>query len=319
MDLQSNLIESNSTSNTGGWKASLGSLGLHGLVIAFVLFMSMQATHKVHAEKPIRAFLAGSAAPPPPPPPPPPAGGHSTPKPTPTPVMKPIDVPVFHQPTEIPKELPKVATTSTAPPTDTAPPSSEPAGEPGGVPGGVAGGVAGGVEGGTVGGVVGGQLGGQLGGVVGGTPGGTVGGTGTEPAPAPAPPPPPPSNEPLRVGGDVKAPIVTRRVQPKYTESARSARVTGVVIVEAVIDKNGNVDEARILKGLPMGLGEEAVAAVKQWKFKPGTLNGAAVPVIFDLTVNFTLGGEGGGGGKAPAPAPAPEPQPPATDTTSTG
>jgi protein TonB len=65
--------------------------------------------------------------------------------------------------------------------------------------------------------------------------------------------------------------------------------VSGVVIIEAVIDKEGNVDQVKVLRGLPMGLSEEAERAVKQWRFKPGQLNGAPVDVIFNLVVNFTL------------------------------
>ena len=63
-----------------------------------------------------------------------------------------------------------------------------------------------------------------------------------------------------------------------------------MVIVEAIIDKTGHVDRVRVIKGLPMGLSEEAERAVRQWHFKPGTLNGEPVDVIFNLTVNFKLG-----------------------------
>jgi protein TonB len=108
---------------------------------------------------------------------------------------------------------------------------------------------------------------------------------------APVAPPPPPPAGPMRVGGDVKAPIVDNRAQPDYTETARKARIAGVVIVEAIIDKNGNVDDVKVVKGLPMGLADEAVKAVKKWKFKPGTHNGQAVATIFNLTVNFKLDG----------------------------
>jgi protein TonB len=274
MDLRDQLIECNKPKGKGRWKSSLASLGIHGAILAFM-----------------HAFLSSSAPPPPPPPPPPPAPSSSAPKSTPTPIVKPVQIPVFHQPTVIPTELPKVEvpiTTSTV--VDTAP-SAPTTGEPGGVPGGVAGGVAGGVEGGVVGGQVGGVIGGQVGGVVGGQVGGVIGGTGDTVAPAPPPPPPPPPEPegPLRVGGDVKAPDVTRRVEPKYTDTARKAHITGVVVVEAIIDKNGNVDHVKVLKGLSMGLNEAATDAVKQWKFRPGTLNGEPVDVIFNLTVNFTL------------------------------
>src|SRR4029077_5248684 len=94
---------------------------------------------------------------------------------------------------------------------------------------------------------------------------------------------------PLRVGGDVKAPVAVKKSEPNYTDVARKAHVSGVVIVEAIIDESGNVDNVKVIKGLPMGLSEEAVAAVRKWKFRPGTMNGEPVPVIFNLTVNFTL------------------------------
>jgi len=288
MDLESNLIESTKRKEKGGWKASVASLALHGGFVALIAFLSASATHKVQAEQPIRAFLAHAAAPPPPPPPPPPPAGGAQ-KATPHPVT-PVKIPQqsFVQPREIPKEVPKVAQLDSKPTPDLTPASNnnQPAGEAGGVPGGVAGGVPGGVVGGVVGGTVGGQLGGQLGGQVGGVVGGQVGGTGTEPAPEPKAP-----DGPLRVGGDVKAPVVTKRVDPEYADMARKARVDGVVIVEAVITKNGDVEEVKVLKGLPFGLSERAVEAVKQWKFKPGTLNGDPVDVIFNLTVNFKLNG----------------------------
>jgi TonB family protein len=94
---------------------------------------------------------------------------------------------------------------------------------------------------------------------------------------------------PLRVGGDVRAPIVTERVEPSYTEEARKARINGIVILEVVIGRDGLVKEVSVLKPLPFGLDQAAVDAVKQWRFKPGTLDGKPVDVIFNLTVNFRL------------------------------
>ena len=98
-----------------------------------------------------------------------------------------------------------------------------------------------------------------------------------------------PSQEPLRVGGDVKAPVVIHRVDPVYPEQARKARISGIVILEAIIDETGRVTKATVLKPLPFGLDQAALDAVKQWEFRPGTLNGTAVPVIFNMTVNFKL------------------------------
>jgi len=93
----------------------------------------------------------------------------------------------------------------------------------------------------------------------------------------------------LRVSGDVKAPIVVKKVEPVYSEEARKARISGIVIVEIVVDHTGHVTDAVVLKPLPFGLSESALDAVKQWVFEPGTLNGSAVDVIFNLTVNFKL------------------------------
>ncbi|HSY48749.1 MAG TPA: energy transducer TonB [Thermoanaerobaculia bacterium] len=92
----------------------------------------------------------------------------------------------------------------------------------------------------------------------------------------------------LRVSGDVKAPRLIHRVEPVYPEEARKARITGVVIVKAVITREGKVKDAVVLKPVPM-LNDAALAAVKQWTFEPGTLNGQPVDVVFDLAVNFSL------------------------------
>lgn len=94
----------------------------------------------------------------------------------------------------------------------------------------------------------------------------------------------------LHVGGSVKAPIVITRVNPIYPEIARKDKIAGIVIVEVLIDKTGNVVDALALKDLPDGLGQAAIDAVKQWKFKPATMNGEPVDVIFVLTTSFKLG-----------------------------
>ena len=103
------------------------------------------------------------------------------------------------------------------------------------------------------------------------------------------PPPTPEPEGPIQVGGDVKPPEKTFAPQPAYTEIARKARIQGVVIVQAIIDKEGTVTNVKVLKALPMGLDQSAVDAIKKWKFKPATLHGKPVAVYYNLTVNFQL------------------------------
>jgi len=103
------------------------------------------------------------------------------------------------------------------------------------------------------------------------------------------PPPSPEPEGPIQVGGDVLPPEKTFAPQPQYTEIARKARLQGVVIVQAIIDKGGNVTNVKVLKGLGMGLDQAAVDAIKKWKFEPATLNGKPVAVYYNLTVNFRL------------------------------
>src|SRR4051794_36203439 len=82
------------------------------------------------------------------------------------------------------------------------------------------------------------------------------------------------NGQPYHVGGDVKAPVAIVHVNPVYPEEARRERISGIVILETLIDHTGVVKEVSVLKPLPHGLSEAAVAAVKQWLFKPGTRNG---------------------------------------------
>lgn len=94
---------------------------------------------------------------------------------------------------------------------------------------------------------------------------------------------------PIRLGGDVIPPEKIFYPSPRYTEEGRQARITGVVILEAVIDQQGNVAHVKVLKGLPMGLTESAVETAKQWKFRPATKAGEAVAVFLNLTIRFSL------------------------------
>ena len=112
-----------------------------------------------------------------------------------------------------------------------------------------------------------------------GSPIGEIGGPGTIPA----------DDAPIPVGGEVLRPEIIHRVQPQYTELARKTRLQGTVIVQAVIDEQGRVVDIKVLKKLGMGLDQEAVDAVGQWRFKPATFRGKAVKVYYSLTVNFQV------------------------------
>jgi TonB family protein len=92
----------------------------------------------------------------------------------------------------------------------------------------------------------------------------------------------------LRVGGAIKPPLKIFDVRPVYPPVALAANVSGVVIIEARIGADGGIEDARVLRSIPL-LDEAALDAVKQWRFTPTLLNGQAVPIMMTMTVNFTL------------------------------
>jgi protein TonB len=106
---------------------------------------------------------------------------------------------------------------------------------------------------------------------------------------APIPPPVPAApTKPVRPGGDIREPVKVKHVPPVYPQIAISARISGRVVIDAVIGTDGVVREARILSGVPL-LNQAALDAVKQWRYTPTTLNGVPVPVIMTVTVQFNL------------------------------
>src|SRR5215470_16006209 len=94
--------------------------------------------------------------------------------------------------------------------------------------------------------------------------------------------------QPVRVGGNVPPPKKIKDVRPAYPAVAQSARVQGVVIIEATIGPDGHVQDARVLRSIPL-LDASALEAVRQWEFTPTLLNGVPVPVIMTVTVNYSL------------------------------
>ena len=101
-------------------------------------------------------------------------------------------------------------------------------------------------------------------------------------------PAPPPGAQGLRVGGEIKPPVKLVDVRPVYPPIARAAGVSGVVIVEVRIGVDGSVEDARVLKSIPL-LDEAALDAVKQWKFVPTLLNGQPTSIMMTTTINFAL------------------------------
>ncbi len=144
-----------------------------------------------------------------------------------------------------------------------------------------------------------GVVGGVPGGVPGGTPGGVIGGIiGSVPTAAPPPPPPPvkkeeapkppPPPQRIRVGGNVQQANLIRQPRPVYPPLAKQARIQGVVRLNAIIGKDGTIQNLTVASGHPL-LVPAALEAVKQWLYKPTLLNGEPVEVVTTIDVNFTL------------------------------
>ena len=204
----------------------------------------------------LTSFLV--APPPPPPPPPPPAAA-------PVKVVKVIprqfDAGRLMAPKSVPKEISVIKEEELPPPTSGA------VGVVGGVPGGVPGGTPGGVIGGIIGSV-----------------------------PSAAPPPPPPvkveekkaAPQRIRVGGNVQQALLVKQPKPIYPPLAKQARIQGVVRLNAIIGKDGTIQNLTVATGHPL-LVPAAMEAVKQWVYKPTLLNGEPVEVVTQIDVNFTL------------------------------
>jgi TonB family protein len=92
-----------------------------------------------------------------------------------------------------------------------------------------------------------------------------------------------------RVKGSVKAPRPIYHPDPKYSESARRLKISGTVVLRVVVGDTGNVTEVVVSEPLGVGLDEQAVDTVNQWKFEPATKDGKPVAVIANIEVNFRL------------------------------
>jgi protein TonB len=92
-----------------------------------------------------------------------------------------------------------------------------------------------------------------------------------------------------KVGAGVSPPSVLQKVEPEYSEEGRAAGLQGTVVVQVVIGPDGVARDARVVRGLGLGLDEQAIEAISQWRYKPGVKDGVAVPVTATIEVNWRL------------------------------
>jgi periplasmic protein TonB len=239
-----------SASKTGDWKrATLPIAYIFEVIIIGVMVLIPLIYTEALPKAQLMTFL--SAPPPPPPPPPPPAA--AAPKPV---IVHRVSMEdMMKAPTVIPKTIAKIKDQPEPPPTSV------------------------GVVGGVPGGVPGGQMGGVLGGVIGGV---------MSAAPPPPPPPKPQAPTRIRVGGQVESAKLIFHPTPEYPPLAKMARIQGVVRLEAIISKDGTIQDLKVISGHPL-LVRSALDAVQRWRYQPTLLNGEAVEVATEIDVNFTL------------------------------
>lgn len=97
------------------------------------------------------------------------------------------------------------------------------------------------------------------------------------------------TGEVYKIGNGVTSPVLIREVKPVYSKAAMDRKVQGMVTVNAVILEDGTVGDVTVKKSLDPDLDAEAIRATKQWKFKPGTKDGAPVPVEVSIELSFAL------------------------------
>ena len=98
-------------------------------------------------------------------------------------------------------------------------------------------------------------------------------------------------SEVYKPGKGITLPVVVREVKPDYTDEAKAARIQGTVTLKVVVRDDGTVGDVQVTGPLDteFGLDAEAVKAVKQWRFKPGTKEGKPVAVEVTIELAFTL------------------------------
>jgi protein TonB len=245
------MFEDSLLESGGRLKTKRGWTTSIGLLVQVGLLVVMVLMPLIFTEAlPKQQLMTFLVAPPPPPPPPPPAAA-------PVKVVKQIQTDIVNgalrTPTKIPQKV-QMIKEEEAPP-----PAMASSGVVGGVPGGIPGG----------------QMGGVIGGIISSTP---------VAVPKVATP------QRVRVSQGVSAGLKVRDVKPNYPPLARQARISGTVVLHALISKDGSIENLTLISGHPM-LAPAAIDAVKQWKYRPYLLNGEPVEVETEVQVNFTLAG----------------------------
>jgi len=230
---------------------TLISFVLQLFVIGLLLLLPLWFTDVL----PKQQLLVFLEAPPPPPPPPPAASTPPTPKVV--KVSSNIANGQLRTPSRIPAKVQMIKEDDAPPPVAT----------------------TGGVIGGVPGGIPGGQLGGVIGGIITAS---------SSPAAAPTLSKPVPAVQRIRISQGVTQGLLIYRIEPTYPPLAQQARIQGVVVMTALIDKGGNVQRLQVVSGHPL-LAPAAIEAVKQWRYKPFVLNGQPLEVETTITVNFHL------------------------------
>ena len=94
---------------------------------------------------------------------------------------------------------------------------------------------------------------------------------------------------PYRPGSGVDPPRLLKEVRADYTDEARRANLSGEVVLEIVVRRDGTVGDIKVLRRLGLGLEQRAIDAVRQWRFAPARLKGTPVDVVVEVGVDFKL------------------------------
>ncbi|HVJ06036.1 MAG TPA: energy transducer TonB [Candidatus Saccharimonadales bacterium] len=98
-------------------------------------------------------------------------------------------------------------------------------------------------------------------------------------------------DEAVAVTEGITPPRLSEVASPDYTAEAKKKKIEGTVTLLIVVDKKGDVVDAKVVKGLGYGLDENAIIAVKEWKYKPAEKDDQPIAVKLEVTVDFYLRG----------------------------